>query len=193
MPDAPIKIFVASSVYGFEDSLDQICATLGGFGYEVWNSHTHTIPINNRYSTEVNCIRAVEQCDCLFGIIREKYGTGVIGERSITHSEIRTAINRNIPCWFAAKYEIKIAREVLKQYMYRSPQRRNRSFSYRSTAIMDDIRIIDLYNEAIRDYVPLMQRTGNWVDEYRSLGDILKILDTQFGNVERIRRIVNGR
>ena len=43
-----LKIMVASTVYNFEDHLNQICAILIGFGYEVWNSHIGTIPTGKR-------------------------------------------------------------------------------------------------------------------------------------------------
>ncbi|WP_395138856.1 hypothetical protein [Armatimonas sp.] len=39
----PIKIMVSSSVYGFEDTLTQLCAVLESYGYEVLNSHYGTI------------------------------------------------------------------------------------------------------------------------------------------------------
>lgn len=41
---------VSSSVYGFENELNQICALLKKMGYEVWNSHLGTIKVNPELS-----------------------------------------------------------------------------------------------------------------------------------------------
>jgi hypothetical protein len=74
---------VASSVYGFETDLNQLCGVLDGFGYEVWNSHLGTIQNHPGKSNLENCLQAVRQCDVFLGIIRPIYGTGIVGERSI--------------------------------------------------------------------------------------------------------------
>jgi hypothetical protein len=190
MQDAPIKIFVASSVYGFEDNLTQICATLKMYGYEIWNSHIKTVPVNPNLSNKDNCIKAVAECDCVFGIIREKYGSGVIGERSITHDEIKTAIDAKKPCWFIASHDIKVARLILKQYMYKEDGEPDPDFKYKETSVMDDIKILELYNETIKDNVPIEERKGHWVDEYVNMSDILTIIKTQFSDSNRVRKIV---
>lgn len=41
-----LKIMVASTIYGFEDQLTQICATLKSYKYDVFNSHIKTIPVH---------------------------------------------------------------------------------------------------------------------------------------------------
>jgi hypothetical protein len=56
--------------------------------------------------------------------------------------------------------------------------------------VIDDIRVIQLYNDTILNDVPAAQRIGHWVDEYFRLGDILKCIETQFADVERVRDIV---
>ena len=33
-----LRIMVASTVYGFQDQIEQICSVLQVYGYEVWNS-----------------------------------------------------------------------------------------------------------------------------------------------------------
>ncbi len=93
MPAKPkLKVMVASTVYHFEDQLNQICAVLNGFGYEVWNSHIGTIPVHPGSSNLENCVAAARDCDIFLGIIRPFYGSGRIGARSITHEEFREAI-----------------------------------------------------------------------------------------------------
>ena len=59
----PPIIMVSSSVYGFEQTLDQIDAVLRGFGYRVWMSHNNTLPVNSKFSNFQNCLRAVKKCD----------------------------------------------------------------------------------------------------------------------------------
>src|SRR5665811_347642 len=62
-PILKIKVMVASTIFGYEDQLEQICATLQGYKYEVWNSHMKTIPVHPGLSNTDNCLRAVESCD----------------------------------------------------------------------------------------------------------------------------------
>ena len=191
MPDEKLKIMVASTVYGFQDQIEQICATLSGYGYEVWNSHIRTIPLNPGMSNPQNCLEGVRNCDAFFGIIRPRYGAVVEGDISITHQEIRLAIELRKPRWFIAHRDITVARQLLKQYMFDNDGDANPDFNYRRTDILDDIRVIDLYNEAIMNDLLPADRVGHWVDEFYRIGDVLKCLETQFSNVDRVREIVN--
>jgi hypothetical protein len=61
--EKPLKIMVASTVYGFEDQLSTICATLRNLKYEVINSHIGTVKINPHKSNLENCLQAVRNCD----------------------------------------------------------------------------------------------------------------------------------
>lgn len=49
-----INIMVASTIFGFEDQLEQICSTLQCYNYEVWNSHIKTIPVHPGLSNTEN-------------------------------------------------------------------------------------------------------------------------------------------
>lgn len=185
-----LKIMVASTIHGFEDQLEQICATLQRYQYEVWNSHLKTIPVHPGLSNPGNCLRAVESCDLVFGIVRAQYGAIVNGEISITHQEMQRAIELQKPRWFIVHRDVTVARQLLKQYMFDEHNQPKPDFSYQRTNIMDDVRVINLYNDTILNNVPPQQRVGHWVDEYYRLGDILKCLETQFSNVNRVREIV---
>jgi hypothetical protein len=57
------------------------------------------------------------------------------------------------------------------------------------TAVMDDLRVIDLYNDAIQHTVPLADRKGHWVQEFYSIEDVLNHLNSQFKDVARVRKI----
>jgi hypothetical protein len=81
----PLRLMVASSVYGFETDLDQICGVLDTYGFTVMNSRMGTIPPHPDKSNRENCLEAVRNCDVFLGIIRPFYGSGIVGERSITH------------------------------------------------------------------------------------------------------------
>jgi len=185
-----LKIMVASTIYGFEDQLSQICATLERYGYKVLNSHVRKIPTDSSKSNLENCLLTVESCDLFFGIIRPQYGSGKIGEISITHAEMRKAIELKKPRWFVAHRDITVARQLLRQYMFTKKKIPKKGFKYTPTSIMDDIRVVDLYNDAILNDVPPADRKGHWVDEYFRLDDILQCIETQFKDTRRIRKIV---
>lgn len=185
-----IKVMVASTIFGYEDQLEQICATLQGYKYEVWNSHMKTIPVHPGLSNTENCLRAVESCDVFFGIIRPRYGAVPGGELSITHQEMLCAIELKRPRWFIVHRDISIARQLLKQYMYLENGDPNSTFSYRRTEVLDDIQLINLYNATILNDVAPEDRVGHWVDEFFRVGDILNVIKTQFSDQKRVREIV---
>lgn len=185
-----IKVMVASTIFGYEDQLEQICATLRGYKYEVWNSHLKTMPVHPGLSNTENCLRAVESCDVFFGIIRPRYGAVPGGEVSITHKEMLRAIQLKKPRWFIAHRDISIARQLLKQYMYIENGDPNPTFIYRRTEVLEDIRLIDLYNATILNDVEPENRVGHWVDEFFRVGDILNVIKTQFSDQKRVRQIV---
>lgn len=187
---AKIKVMVASTIYGYEDQLEQICATLQGYGYEVWNSHMKTIPVHPGLSNTENCLRAVDACDVFLGLIRPRYGAVPGGELSITHQEMLRAIELKKPRWFIAHRDIAIARQLLKQYMLDEDGEVRPDFTYRRTEVMDDIRLVKLYNDTILNDVDPAERIGHWVDEFFRIGDILKVMQTQFEDQNRIREIV---
>jgi hypothetical protein len=189
-PLPKLKIMVVSTIHGFEDQLEQICATLKVYDYEVWNSHIKTVPVDPGLSNQENCIRAVAACDLVLGIIRPQYGGVIDGDISITHHEIRTAIALKKPRWFIAHRDISVARQLFKQYMFDAVGDPIPDFTYKRTPVMDDIKVVKLYNEAILNDVPADERIGHWVDEYFRVGDILQCVQTQFANMQRIRDIV---
>jgi hypothetical protein len=189
MPDEPkIKIMVASTVYHFEDQLAQICAVLSGFGYEVWNSSKAPFPVYPGTVAVESCLAAVRQCDGFLGIVRPFYGTGRVGDRSITHEECRAAIALNKPRWFLVHHDVVFARQLLRPLMFRKNGTRTQ-FTIKKTSVMDDIKVIDLYNDAMRSDLPLADRTGNWVQEFFTIMEALNYIESQFKDVERIRRI----
>ena len=194
MPKAKKKkltLMVASTVHHFEDSLEQICAALSGFGYEVWNSHKGTMPVDPKLSNLANCVAAAGRCDAFLGIVRPSYGSGKVGERSITHEEFREAIRLEKPRWFLVAKEVTFARQLLKPYMYDDKGVRT-AFELKRNPVIDDLRVIDLYNDAIQNDVPLADRRGHWVQEYYRLPEALTYIDSQFRDPKVVESICQG-
>lgn len=183
-----LKLMVASTVYHFEDQIDRICAVLAGYGYTVWNSHQGTIPTDPRLSNLDNCVAAARSCDLFLGVIRPFYGSGVVGATSITHEEFRAALGAGKPHWFLVHRNVTLARQLLKPYMFNkdgSPT----GFQFKKTAVLDDVRVLDIYNDAIGAGTPVGERTGNWVHEFWQEKEILQFLEAQFQDINRIRAI----
>lgn len=182
-------IMVSSSVYGIEDLLDQIFGVLTGFGYEVWMSHAGTVPVDPDKSNFENCLAAVERCDLFLGLITTWYGSGRDGgEPSITHQELLRAIELDKLRWFLAHEHVAFARQLLKQFQVNEDGSPNEDFVFRRTKVLDDIRVIDMYEAAIRQDVALTERTGNWVQSYFRHQDALQYVSSQFGDMQRIKQ-----
>lgn len=180
---------VASTVYNFQDQLNQIGAILNGYGFEVWNSHLGTVPVSPALSNLDNCIAAVQHCDAFLGIVRPFYGSGRVGERSITHEEFREAVRLRKPRWFLVSREVIFARQLLKPYMYEADGKTRTSFELKRNPVIDDLRVIDLYNDAIQNDLPITERRGHWVQEFHGVPDALTYIDSQFKDPTRIAKI----
>lgn len=189
-PDGKIEVMVASTVYGYEDQIEQVCGLFEQLGYHPVNSHYKTMPTDPSKSNLDNCLEAVRNCDALFGIIRPYYGSGIIGATSITHEEMKEAINLKKPRWFIAHRDIRVARTLFKQYRFNDDGTPNPAFTYEPTKLLDDIRLIDLYEDTIQNSIPPEERVGHWTDEYFNFNDIKKVLRTQFTDQARILDII---
>lgn len=188
---AKLKIMVASTVYNFQTELTQICGILNSYGYEVINSHIGTVKVHPKKSNLKNCTAAVESCDLILGIVRPFYGSGVIQGKAITHHEISKAIELDKPRWFLTHGNVSFARQLLQQYRYRGKNRRNHSFRFMKTAVMDNVKVIELYDEIIRTDVKVDDRTGNWNQEYFTIDDIFRYLKTQFKDKTWVRQVIS--
>src|SRR5687768_3489587 len=120
-------IMVSSTVYGIEELLEQIFGILNGAGFTVWMSHKGTVPVDSQRSNFENCLAAVEQCDLFLGILTTQYGSGKdkdSGDPSITHQEIRRALELEKPRWFLAHHDLIFARGLLSDLGYTTPSER---------------------------------------------------------------------
>jgi uncharacterized protein DUF4062 len=184
--ERPLRILVSSVVHGYEDFLESIYAILGHFGYEVLMSHNGTIPIDPEISAMSSCLDAVENCDLFLGIILPRYGSGKEEghSHSIVHREAEKAIELNKPRWFLVHEYVVIARQLLLPYRdeSRKPEFVLKSgIKFQSTAILSDLRVLELYELAMRHDIPqVMNRKGNWVQTYGPEEDARLFATAQF-------------
>lgn len=192
-PDGNIEVMVASTVYGFEDQLSTICATLSTLDYAVINSHIGTVRVNPDKSNLDNCLDAVRQCDAFVGIIRPYYGTGNIEERNIAFEEMKMAIELNKPYWFLVHRDVTFTRQ-LKKHLYYLDSDGNQQFNVKiKKSVIFDERTLDIYNFVIAEGSPITTRTGNWAQEFYRLDEALDYVTSQFEDKDFIENIIRNR
>jgi hypothetical protein len=192
-PDGNIEVMVASTVYGFEDQLSTICATLSTLDYAVLNSHIGTVRVNPDKSNLDNCLDAVRQCDAFVGIIRPYYGTGNIEERNITFEEMKLAIDLNKPYWFLVHRDVVFTRQ-LKKYLYYLDAQGEKQFNVKiKKSVIFDERTLDIYSHVIDEGNPIATRTGNWAQEFFRLDEALDYVTAQFEDRGFIENIIRNR
>lgn len=190
MAKKKLIIMVSSAVYGIEELLDRIYAVLTEYGYDVWMSHKGTVPVISTKSAFDNCLSAVEQCDLFLGLITPQYGSGTeAGALSITHREMMLAIEMNKPRWFLAHDHVVFARTLLYNVGYKNPKERA-TLTLRRNTVFGDLRVIDMYEAAIRHEVNLQDRAGNWVQKYVSVEDALLYASAQFHRYQEVERFL---
>jgi len=59
----PIKVMISSTVYYFEDQIDQIDALFKSMGYETIVSKSGSVFADPRYGNFPDCLHAVEECE----------------------------------------------------------------------------------------------------------------------------------
>jgi len=69
MAEKKLKIMVSSTVYHFKTEIEQLCATLSGYKYQVLNSHIGTIYSIPGKSPEESCLVAVN--DAVKGFVSD--------------------------------------------------------------------------------------------------------------------------
>jgi hypothetical protein len=194
----PPIVMVSSTVYGIEELLERIYALLTGYGYEVWSSHIGTTPVKSALTAFENCREAVDNCDLFLGIITPLYGSGRDGpDISITHQEVLRAIEVDKPRWFLAHDHVVFARSFLEKLsvgetVLASEQGRAK-IKLKKSSIMDDLRVIDVYDVATRQYEPgarieiaLKDRKGNWVQKYINAEEAMRFAMAQFHRFQEV-------
>jgi Domain of unknown function (DUF4062) len=184
--DKPV-VLVSSTVYGFGELLSRVYPLLTAFGYEVWMSHKGTMPVRSELSAFENCLLAVDRCDLFLGIITPNYGTGVDASGlSITHKEILRAIETNKPRWLLSHSHVVFARRFLRDLGYESQDERAGLALKKGAKSIDDMRVIDLYEEGIHSTANELLSKGNWVQEYETDEDALLFAAAQFSRYQEV-------
>ncbi|MCK5229718.1 MAG: DUF4062 domain-containing protein [Desulfobulbaceae bacterium] len=191
-PDKKMVVLVSSTVYGIEELLDRIYTLLTAFGYEVWMSHKGTMPVFSDRSAFDNCIKAVERCDLFLGLITPYYGSGVAeGKVSITHQELIKAIEFKKPRWLLAHDHVVFARKLFDDLGYKGKAGRSRLNNLKAKASsISDLRVIDAYEEAVRQREPLRDRKGNWVQKFQSDEDAFLFAMAQFSRYQEVEAFI---
>ena len=176
-----INIIVASTVYQNRDLLLQICGILNTYGYHVINSEYGTLhPPLGMNNTDA-CIAAVAEYNIFFGIINPMYSTG------ITHLEFQRAIAIDKPRRFIAHSFVTFSRKLLAQYMYVDAAKTQRNtFDIQSTSVMDSVKVIDMYNDAVQITLPYEERKYHWVQEFFRSDEALRHVETLFRDIKRV-------
>lgn len=187
----PLIVMVSSTVYGIEELLERIYAILTKFGYEVWMSHKGTVPVISTKSAFDNCLHAVEQCDLFLSLITTHYGSGKedAAALSITHQELLRAIDLNKPRWILAHDQVVFARTLLTNLGYDDAKKRA-GLKLKRNPVVDDLRVIDMYEAAIRHDVRVADRKGNWVQKFVSPDDAQLYATAQFYRYQEVERFL---
>jgi hypothetical protein len=202
-----LTIMVSSTVYGIEELLDQVYALLGGFGYEVWMSHKGTVPVYPDQTALESCLTAVAKCDLFLSIITPRYGSGIVdGQLSITHQELLRSIELKRARWILAHDHVVFARALFRKLGARNQQQRERMLETlgfadteslkrmreREELVFDDVRVIDMYEAAIRHDLRVYQdRKGNWVQKFEEPDDVKLFATAQFSRYREIERFLH--
>ncbi len=199
-------LMVSSAVYGYEELLDRIYASLSTLDYEVWMSHKGTMPVYPGMTALESCRKAVQDCHLFLGIILPRYGSGKEkpGDESIVHEELRVAIAEKKPRWILAHDHVVFARTFLDKLDFGTAKKRT-ALKLKRSAVFEDLRIIDMYELATRDDVEVYKdREGNWVQkfgstpeanlfavsQFRRYQEAEAFVDDKFGDPKAVRRAV---
>ena len=182
-----LTILVSSTVYGIEELLERVYVILSQYGYDVWMSHKGTMPVLPDRSNFDNCLAAVEACDLFLGIITTHYGSGkpAKGKRSVTHEELLKAIALNKPRWILAHDQVVFARTLLRNLGHDTAAKRA-AMSLKKNRVIDDLRVIDMYEAAIRNDIQIKDRKGNWVQKFVTPQEAQLFASSQFYRYQEV-------
>lgn len=184
-----LTVMVSSTVYGVEELLDRVYSLLTAFGYEVWMSHKGTVPVSSNETAFESCLKAVEKCDLFLGIITPQYGSGVDKSGlSITHKEMKKAIELNKPRWFLAHDQVVFARRLLMDLDFKTQEQRSKLTLRKGASSISNIKVIDLYEDATMENLPLDDRQGNWVQKFDRDDDANLFVVAQFSRYQDVEQ-----
>jgi hypothetical protein len=95
------------------------------------------------------------------------------------------------PRWLLAHDHVVYARLLLNNLGFKGKKGR-KGLKLRKTPILEDLRVLDLYEDATRD-VPeksLAERAGNWVQKFRSIEDGSLFVGAQFFRYQEVEQFI---
>ncbi|MFZ4441664.1 MAG: DUF4062 domain-containing protein [Syntrophales bacterium] len=185
-------LMVSSAVFGFEELLDRIYASLAQMNYEIRMSYKGTMPVYPDLTALESCKLAVRECDLFLGIILPRYGSGKEKpeDDSITHDEMREAIRLKKPRWILAHDHVVFARGFLDKLGFTTREKRHKLKLVKSP-VFEDLRIVDIYEMATRRDVEVYKdRVGNWVQTFGSPEDAQLFAVSQFRRFQEAEAFV---
>ncbi|MCK5851632.1 DUF4062 domain-containing protein [bacterium] len=186
-----LTILVSSTVHGIEELLERVYTLLTNEDYEVWMSHKGTLPVFSKHSAYENCIQAVEKCDLFLGIITTNYGSGIQENGlSITHNELLKAIEINKPRWLLSHDHVVYARKLLEDLGYNGKNGRKKLSLKNSASSLEDMRVLDMYEEAALKHKDANVIKGNWVQKFISNMDALLFTSAQFSRYQEVEEFI---
>ena len=122
-------------------------------------SHKGTVPVFSNCSALENCIKATEKCDLFLSLITTRYGSGKEDDGiSFTHQELLKAIELNKPRWLLSHDHVVFARSLLINLGYKGKDGRKKLALKKSNPVIENLRVIDMYEDAILSKIPLGER-----------------------------------
>ena len=83
------------------------------------------------------------------------------------------------PRWFLAHHDLIFARGLLGDLDYKTPAKRA-TLKLTGKKLVDDLRVIDVYDEVIQAEKRLRDRRGNWAQPYATPQDANIFVVSQF-------------
>lgn len=199
-----LRIMVSSTVHGIKPALNQIYAQLDGYGYEVWMSAAGTIPNFSKNHAFTDCLKAVENCDLFFSLITPRYGS-VVDDVGITHQELSKAIECQVPRWVMVHERVTLVRSFFVKLGFKNAAMRRGlldSLGYddadkysqmvrREASVIDDFRVIDMFDLASQQNIAPKDRVGNWVQPFSHDEEIRRYVNTQFGDYAAMKKQID--
>ncbi|HWQ77654.1 MAG TPA: ATP-binding protein [Anaerovoracaceae bacterium] len=81
---------------------------------------------------------------------------------------MKKAIELKKPRWLLAHDHVVFARKLLKDLGFDDQSKRSALKLANKATSVDDLRVIDMYDDAIQNEISLIERQGNWVQKYTS-------------------------
>ncbi|MFC5283136.1 hypothetical protein ACFPJS_06650 [Pedobacter alpinus] len=105
------------------------------------------------------------------------------------HIEFQRAIAIDKPRRFIAHSFVTFSRKLLAQYIYADAAKTQRNnFEIQSTSVMDSVKVIDMYNDAVQINLAYEERKYHWVQEFFRPDEALRHVETLFRDIKRVER-----